>query len=115
MVPYVIDLSESMIDLLQTESTSAAPKETEDANPTSADSKVPAFRRAALHFLGLLIRETTRQLYDSSHVEFTSRLLQRIKTTLTYVSVADGDMIVRVMAREAVEGLSELEEARMGV
>ncbi|KAJ6599093.1 hypothetical protein DFH09DRAFT_24467 [Mycena vulgaris] len=113
LVPYVTDLSEAMIDLLQIESTSAAP-ESEDTNPTSTDSKLPPFRRAALHFLGLLIRETTRQIYDSSRIEFSSRLLKRIRTTLTYVAGTDGDMIVRVMAREAVDGLSDLEEARMG-
>ncbi|KAJ7700055.1 hypothetical protein B0H17DRAFT_276446 [Mycena rosella] len=114
LVPYVTDLSEAMIDLLQVESTSMAPKESEDTNPTSADSKLPAFRRAALHFLGLMIRETIRQIYDSSHTEFSGRLLSRIRTTLTYVSVTDGDMVVRVMAREALEGLLELEDARMG-
>ncbi|KAJ7180037.1 hypothetical protein C8R43DRAFT_384856 [Mycena crocata] len=113
LVPYVADLSEAMIDLLQTESTSTIPEESEDTNPTSLDAKLPAFRRAALHFLGLLIRETTRQLYDSSEVELSSRLLKRIRTTLAYVSSTDGDMVVRVMAREAVEGLVELEEAKL--
>ncbi|KAJ7498954.1 hypothetical protein FB451DRAFT_1334528 [Mycena latifolia] len=114
LTSYVTDLSEAMIDLLQVESSSTLPKESEDTNPTSADSKLPLFRRAALHFLGLLIRETTRQIYDSTHTELSGRLLNRIRTTLTYVSATDGDMLVRVMAREAVEGLAELEEARMG-
>ncbi|KAJ7744466.1 hypothetical protein DFH07DRAFT_963690 [Mycena maculata] len=114
LTPYATDLSEAMIDLLQIESTPNTPAESEDSNPTSADSKLPSFRRAALHFLGLLIRETTREIYDSPHTEFSGRLLKRIRTTLTYVSATDGDMVVRVMAREAVEALSELEEARMG-
>ncbi|KAJ6539322.1 hypothetical protein B0H19DRAFT_961303 [Mycena capillaripes] len=114
LIPYVTDLSEAMVDLLQIESSTTIPTESEDANPISANSKLPPFRRAALHFLGLLIRETTRQIYDSSLIEFSSRLLKRIRTTLAYVSATDGDRVVRVMAREAVEGLSELEEAMVG-
>jgi hypothetical protein len=100
-----------MIDLLQIESTTASTAE--ETDPTSMDSKLPPFRRAALHFLGLLIRETTKQLYESSHVEFSGILLRRIKTTLAYVASTDGDAVVRVMAREAVEGLRDLEEAKL--
>ncbi|KAJ7095353.1 hypothetical protein B0H15DRAFT_775607 [Mycena belliarum] len=114
LVPYGTDLSEAMIDLLQIESSGVALKDSEDSNPTSVDSKLPSFRRAALHFLGLLIRETTRQIYDSQHTEFSSKLLNRIRTTLAYLAATDSDRVVRVMAREAVEGLLELEEARMG-
>ncbi|KAJ6613487.1 hypothetical protein B0H10DRAFT_1805501 [Mycena sp. CBHHK59/15] len=111
LVPYVADLSEAMIDLLQIGMMSIP---SEDSNPTSVDSKLPPFRRAALHFLTLLIRETTRQLYDSSYTELSNHLLKRVRTTLSYVAATDGDMVVRVMAREAVEGLSELEDARFG-
>ncbi|KAJ7228683.1 hypothetical protein GGX14DRAFT_345713 [Mycena pura] len=110
LIPYITDLAEAMVDLLQIESTSTTPTESEDSDPTSKNSKQPPFRRAALHFLGLLIRETSKQIYDSSRPEFSGRLLKRIKTTLTYVSMTDGDTIVRVMAREVVENLSELEE-----
>jgi len=113
LIPYVTDLSEAMVDLLQIESSSTTPAESEDANPTSANSKLPSFRRAALHFLGLLIRETTRQIYDSSFPE-SGMAVKRIRTTLIYISGTDGDTVVRVMAREAVEALAELEEALMG-
>ncbi|KAK7061701.1 RTP1-C1 domain-containing protein [Favolaschia claudopus] len=114
LIPYVADLSEAMIDLLQIESSVTSPTESEDSNPTSADSKLPSFRRAALHFLGLLIRETTNQIYDSSRPEFSGRVLGRIRTTLSYIAATDVDMVVRVMAREAVEALSELEQTIMG-
>ncbi|KAJ7047394.1 hypothetical protein C8F04DRAFT_935919 [Mycena alexandri] len=114
LIPYVTDLSEAMIDLLQIESSSNVSTESDDNNPLSANSKLPPFRRAALHFLGLLIRETTRQIYESAHIEFSNRSFKRIRTTLGYVASTDGDMVVRVMAREAVEGLGELEEAMLG-
>ncbi|KAF7352810.1 RTP1-C1 domain-containing protein [Mycena venus] len=114
LIPYATDLSEAMIDLLQIESSSTTPVESEDSNPTSGNSKLPSFRRAALHFLGLLIRETTRQIYDSSQPELSGRVFKRIRTTLSYISSTDGDMVVRIMAREGVEALSELEEAMMG-
>ncbi|KAJ7638786.1 hypothetical protein FB45DRAFT_739354 [Roridomyces roridus] len=96
---YSAELSEAMIDLLQIESTSTVSTETEDSNPTSKDPKLPSFRRAAIHFLGILIRQTTNE---------SGRLLNRIKITLSYVAATDADMVVRVMAREAVEELSEL-------
>ncbi|KAJ7904493.1 hypothetical protein B0H14DRAFT_2663092 [Mycena olivaceomarginata] len=114
LIPYVTDLAEAMVDLLQVESSSATLTESEDANPISANSKLPSFRRAALHFLGLLIRETTRQIYDSSRPEFSGRMFTRIRTTLGYISATDSDTVVRVMAREAAEALSEMEEAVMG-
>ncbi|KAJ7781261.1 hypothetical protein B0H16DRAFT_1497669 [Mycena metata] len=114
LIPYVTELSEAMIDLLQIESSSNVSTESDDNNPLLANSKLPPFRRAALHFLGLLIRETTRQIYESAHTEFSNRSIKRIRTTLGYVASTDGDMVVRVMAREAVEGLGELEEAMLG-
>ncbi|KAJ7179134.1 hypothetical protein C8R46DRAFT_1187560 [Mycena filopes] len=114
LIPYVTDLSEAMIDLLQIESSSNISTESEDNNPVSANSKLPPFRRAALHFLGLLIRESTRQIYESARIEFSSRSFKRIRTTLSYVAATDGDMVVRVMAREAVEALAELQEAMLG-
>ncbi|KAF7355296.1 RTP1-C1 domain-containing protein [Mycena sanguinolenta] len=109
LIPYVTDLSEAMVDLLQIETSSTTLAESEDSNPTSANSKLPSFRRAALHFLGLLIRETTRQVYDS--YSESGMVFKRIRTTLAYISATDSDTVVRVMAREAVEALSELENA----
>ena len=42
-------------------------------------------------------------------------LMERTRTTLGYVAAADADNVVRVMAREAVEGLDQLVEAILGV
>lgn len=92
--------------------------ETMDAEPTSKNTKFPPLRRAALHFLTLLIQACTERLYDSGAndaLAFPARLLRRAKTTLGYVAATDADGIVRVMAREAQEGLEQLGEAMVGV
>ncbi|KAJ7068253.1 hypothetical protein C8F01DRAFT_600334 [Mycena amicta] len=113
LIPYTADLAEAMVDLVQLETTATVPAESEDTNPTLKNPKQPPFRRAALHFLGLLIRETGRQM-DSTRPEFSGNVLRRMKTILSYISTTDGDMIVRVMAREVVESLSELVEVMLG-
>ena len=149
LLPYAADLSEAMVDLLQVETVSAAPRqerqqapdgeredkasndeaaettpssppvpETMDAQPTSKNSKFPPLRRAALHFLTLLIQACTERLYDSGAndaLAFPARLVRRAKTTLGYVAATDADGTVRVMAREAQEGLEQLGEAMVGV
>ncbi|KAF7332143.1 RTP1-C1 domain-containing protein [Mycena kentingensis (nom. inval.)] len=111
LIPYTVDLAEAMVDLLQIETNTSGPTESEDVNPTLKNSKQPPFRRAALHFLGLLIRETgcnpTRPIFSGS-------VLKRIKTTLGYIAVTDADAIVRVMAREVGENLGELAETMLG-
>ncbi|KAL1755246.1 hypothetical protein FB107DRAFT_213966 [Schizophyllum commune] len=71
-----------------------------DSQPTSTNSKFPPLRRAALHFLALLIRTATQHAYA---------------ITLGYIASTDQDNIVRVMAREAVEEQEELERAVMGL
>ncbi|KAI5893359.1 ARM repeat-containing protein [Schizophyllum commune H4-8] len=128
MLPYVPDLTSALLDLLQVEGVvgdtvpekagKELPAKTEqqlaegrkkpeharrpkpapsmDSLPTSTNSKFPPLRRAALHFLALLIRTTTQH---------------RAKITLGYIASTDQDGIVRVMAREAVEELGELERA----
>lgn len=143
MLPYVEDLSTAMIDLLQIESVPSAhdqkpgiktptnsrendsepledsePTEelqTMDSNPTSKDSKFPPLRRAAIHFLSLLIQAATRQLYDHPGTDisviFPRILLDRLKVTLGYISSTDTDNVVRLMAREATEGLKQLQQA----
>ncbi|KAF5369873.1 hypothetical protein D9758_001077 [Tetrapyrgos nigripes] len=140
LLPYFIDLSEGMNDLLQVEMVTFHPgseKKTEnkgekveekaltresapqtmDRNPTSTNSKFPPLRRAALHFLSLLLQGTTEQIYESSFGTnlFPSELLQRLKITLSYISGTDEDMLVRVMARETLEQLAQLEQAVIGL
>jgi hypothetical protein len=108
MLPYVEDLSSAMIDLLQIESvpfahdhkpsikTPTNPREndsepledsepseelqTMDSNPTSKNPKFPPLRRAAIHFLSLLIQAATRQLYDQPGTDISMifpRILSR--------------------------------------
>ncbi|KAF5387644.1 hypothetical protein D9615_000386 [Tricholomella constricta] len=128
MLPYVTDLAEAMIDILQIETVPARPESsatpedakdqlpTMDSEPTSTNPKFPPLRRAALNFLSLLIRETTKQIYDSSFGRsvFSDDFMRRGKTTLSYVASTDDDNVVRVMAREAVEGLNEMNQAIFG-
>jgi hypothetical protein len=137
MLPYVEDLSTAMIDLLQIESVPFAhdhkskiktptnndsedsepteESQSMDSNPTSKNSKFPPLRRAAIHFLSLLIQAATRQLYDRPgtdvSVMFSRILFDRLKVTLGYVSSSDVDGVVRLMAREATEGLTQLQQA----
>lgn len=86
--------------------------------PTSVDSKSPPLRRAALHFLGLLVREATRRSYESSSDKDTflsQALAPRLTTVLEYVASTDEDNVVRMMAREAKEGLGDLRKAKLGL
>jgi hypothetical protein len=123
-----------MIDLLQLESVTAthAPKRsgndpssdsknegnelvTMDSQPTSTNSKFPPLRRAALHFLSLHVRATTMQIYDSAVFEELAFPLKRASITLGYVAATDEDLVVRVMAQEALEGLGDLRRAIAGI
>ena len=142
-LPYVEDLSTAMIDLLQIESVPLAHDhkpniktpnnpiesgsesledselteelQTMDSNPTSKNSKFPPLRRAAIHFLSLVVQAATRQLYDQPGTDismiFPRILLDRLKITLGYISSSDADDVVRLMAREATEGLKQLQQA----
>ena len=132
VLPYVVDLTDAMIDLLQVESVpareiSSQPEEPEadtkpdktpptmDSHPSSTDSKFPPLRRAALHFLSLLTRSLMEQAYEKSFdVHICMAVLRRAKTTLTYVASTDADTLVRVMAREAGEGLEQLQQTLLG-
>ncbi|KAI1789539.1 hypothetical protein LXA43DRAFT_1075305 [Ganoderma leucocontextum] len=115
VLPYMADLVDGMVDLLQIESVAAAPHKpkpsppsagdsegkdagdreqtqtppTMDSQPTSTNTKFPPLRRAALHFLSLLIQAC--------------------------MNPTDADDVVRVMARETVESLNQLTEAILGV
>ncbi|KAI0326655.1 hypothetical protein GY45DRAFT_69015 [Cubamyces sp. BRFM 1775] len=144
VLPYAIELSDAMIDLLQVESvaatqrkpsprsdveaeadakdgaeeTAAQPPGTMDSQPTSTNSKFPPLRRAALHFLTLLTNACTARVYETGHADgllFPPGILKRAKTTLGYIAAMDADDVVRVMAREAVEGLDQLAEAIVGL
>jgi len=126
MLPFVTDLVNSMIDLLQIETVQSKPrssilekdvKATEfpdlDAEPTSKVPKVPAFRRAAAQFLLLVVRQTIKQVYESTFETspIPIRLLKRAKITSSYVASTDEDSIFRKIAGEASEELGQLQEA----
>ncbi|KAF7790091.1 hypothetical protein EIP86_001041 [Pleurotus ostreatoroseus] len=103
--------------------------------PTTTSSKIPPLRRAALHFLLLLIRAYIAQVDDASAAlsepsisispigPGTRRamyvlppdVLRRVRTTAAYVSSTDEDGIVRIMAVELVEALDGLAEAMLGL
>lgn len=90
---------------------------TMDTHPTVANSKFPPLRRAALHFLTLLIRACISRVYDtgSTGMLIPNVYLARPRTTLGYVASTDEDAVVRVMAREAKEGLGQLSDALIGL
>lgn len=131
VLPYLLDLAEGMIDLLQVETTSTTDntttikseegrKSTMDDHPTSTNTKFPPLRRAALHFLTLLIRGTTKEIYESyasagDNARLSVGLTKRMRITLGYISNTDDDMLVRVMAREALEDLAHLELAKLTI
>ncbi|KAA1475539.1 hypothetical protein DENSPDRAFT_429786 [Dentipellis sp. KUC8613] len=138
LLPYAADLAGAMLDLLQIESvrTSAAPGPPAtspavdkpnvmgeatpdtirpsspgmDADPTSTNAKLPPLRRAALHFLGILVRAYTRRAYDEIENGVHEFPLRRAKVTLGYVAATDVDAVVRVMAREVGEAVVAMEE-----
>ncbi|KAJ3986901.1 hypothetical protein F5890DRAFT_1636144 [Lentinula detonsa] len=126
LLPYFVDLVEGMVDLLQVETTSASfadnPKSegrapNMDDHPTYTNTKFPPLRRAALHFLTVLIRGTTKEIYESLEdtPHMSPELTKRMRITLGYISSTDDDMLVRVMAREALEDLAQLELAKLGI
>lgn len=145
VLPWATDLLEAMIDLLQIESvpisqvsktdTKVLPKD--DANgevrgnaakapkhdsvdfrPTTKDPRIPILRRSALHLLALLIQAFISQIDDpasKSLYVLPGELMRRAKNTVGYIAVTDEDEIVRVMAKEASEGLDSLAEAMLGL
>ncbi|KAI0368111.1 hypothetical protein BV20DRAFT_1045207 [Pilatotrama ljubarskyi] len=141
ILPYTVDFADAMIDLLQVESVPVTqrkppsrsgsesdakqsedapqqPPPTMDSQPTSANTKFPPLRRAALHFLSLLVRACTARVYETGRTHgllLPPDLLKRAKTTLGYIGATDADDVVRVMARETLEGLDQLAEAIVGL
>ena len=120
MLPYSEDLASAIIDLLQVETVPSrkdndtAEQATMDSDPTSTNSKFPPFRRAALHFLSLFFRETTKQVYESGSI-LPDIFIRRAKIVLSYVASTDQDAVVRIMAREASEGLEQIKLAMIGL
>jgi len=90
---------------------------TMDTHPTLANSKFPPLRRAALHFLALLIRACISRVYSTGRTGMLipDAYIARAKTTLGYVASTDEDAVARVMAREAREGLGQLSDALLGL
>ncbi|KAL5529962.1 hypothetical protein ACEPAF_6219 [Sanghuangporus sanghuang] len=94
---------------------------TMDARPTTANPKFPPLRRAALHFLSLLLRAHAARGYEGDHgpgrgiVIPSGPELKRAETVLVYVSMTDEDRVARVMAREAAEFLQQLRNALLGL
>ena len=151
VLPYLMDLTDAMVDLLQVESVQVAPRAaaarpgtasekegevaeaaqgaeadplksqpapTMDSHPTSTNTKFPPLRRAALHFLSLLVRACTTRVYETGSADgslLPPVTMKRARTTLGYIAATDADDIVRVMARETVEGLDQLAEAVVGL
>ena len=113
LLPFFVDLSDGILDLIQLEGQTGETEGTMDDNPTSKNSKFPPLRRAALHLLSLLLKGTIEHIYDTSfgRTIFSQDLIRRTKIILTYAADTDGDTVVRVMAREGVELVKQLELA----
>jgi hypothetical protein len=118
-------LFEGMIDLLQVEATSSTlpPRgdekdmsgNEETTKESTASSTSAPLKRAALHFILLDIRARSARLTNSvDTVSSRGSSLKRASTTLHYVASVDEDKLVRVMAREALEGLGQMEETILG-
>ncbi|CAL1711574.1 unnamed protein product [Somion occarium] len=138
LLPYTTELIEAMIDLLQIESVPVKPsaphagpekqfdmpaeketsKATVDTQPTAANSKFPPLRRAALYFLSMLTRAYIEQMSDvCTRVTYIlpAPLVRRAKLTVGYVAVTDEDSVVRVMAKEVLEGFDGIDEGMLGI
>lgn len=141
LLPYAHDIAHAMLDLLQIEGARASaqgqqhsasptdansnlpsqpPTASMDSQPTTADPTFPPFRRASLHFLGILVRAYTRRAYagssDPSVSGSSNPLLdefpvRRAVTTLGYIAATDADAVVRVMAGEVGDAVLTLERA----
>ncbi len=150
LLPYAHDITHAMLDLLQIEGARASvqaqgqqppvstttdanlnsispspqrPTPSMDSQPTAANPTFPPFRRASLHFLGVLVRAYTRRAYASSDSnvggsgvpslsDFPTR---RAATTLGYIAATDADAVVRVTAGEVVDAVQTLERALVGL
>jgi Required for nuclear transport of RNA pol II C-terminus 2 len=147
IIPWSDEMAEAAVDLIQLESvpfTSDPPNATgslggkasndkptttatsrlayEDSFPALATTtKTPAFRRAALHFLALLIRTAVIRSYATDQgvplqfESFNLALGARMATIVQYVHATDQDGVVRAQAGECVGLLGQLRRARLGL
>ncbi|KIM46218.1 hypothetical protein M413DRAFT_426519 [Hebeloma cylindrosporum] len=141
MLPYVEDISQSLVDLLQTETaplqhrkvqsaSSEVPdtdrvrdnKQSEDTNLNLESNTLltnpRSLSRAALHFLSILISASTKLVYEESTINpifFPRDMFRRLSITVGYISSTDEDDVVRVMARETRENLEQLQRAVFGL
>lgn len=88
-----------------------------DSRPTAANSKYPPLRRAALHFLSLLVRALTGRAYSGDGVGGVppGPEMKRALSVLGYVATTDEDEVVRIMAREASGHVEQLQRALLGL
>ena len=98
----------------------------EDSFPALATTaKTPIFRRAALHFLVLLLRAAILRVYNNNSASadgvrpirfesFSPALGERMATVVQYVHATDQDGVVRAQAGECVELVEQLRAARLG-
>ena len=146
LLPYAHDIAHAMLDLLQIEGARASaqgqqhstsptdadpnlssqpPTASMDSQPTTADPTLPPFRRASLHFLGILVRAYTQRAYagvssdpsvsGSGNPSLDEFPVRRAMTTLGYIAATDADAIVRVMAGEVGDAVLTLERALVGL
>jgi hypothetical protein len=145
LLPYAHEIANAMLDLLQIEgaralvqargqqdpvstptdanfspiSPSPIPSMSMDDQPTAANPTFSPFRRASLHFLGILVRAYTQRAYDSSvggsGMSVDDFPTRRAATTLTYIAATDADAVVRVMAGEVGDAVHTLERASVGL
>ncbi|KDQ15352.1 hypothetical protein BOTBODRAFT_624950 [Botryobasidium botryosum FD-172 SS1] len=133
ILPWSTDLVSAMLDLLRLETVSARPKEAKheaeasttdgrisepmDSTPLSTSPKLAPFRRAALHFLTLVIRSAIADVYGGNQTSnpFDPGLASHARTVLSYISSTDVDGIVRVQAREALDMMKQYEKAKLGL
>lgn len=144
MLPWSNDLTSGIIDLLQTESVAYRPsttrvsdtpksespeidgpvgdprlKEDDSIPPLAISPKIPTLRRAALHFISLLLRAAVERMYSSSGMTteefFDTTLVERLSTVVDYVWVTDQDGIARAQAEECVTLINQLGRARFGL
>jgi len=93
-----------------------------DDQPTAANPTFPPFRRASLHFLGILVGAYTRRAHASSDSSVSGSGMpvddfptRRAATTLAYIAATDADAVVRVMAGEVGDAVHTLDRALVGL
>lgn len=88
-----------------------------DGRPMSTNSELLPLRRAGIRFLSIIIRGTVQAMYnDSCDPSIMSPpIIDRAKTILAYLILTDDDNLIRIMAREALEMVGQMEQAQIGL